>query len=201
MALIAIAGTAIAAPAIAKEAKCSLHSPRLEQKKPKVILSIELDCATGKTNYPADQKLLAGLTVYSEPFEDDTSVRDANIRDFTKGKNRRLLGDDYADKFDFPVQAIRVKQGEKMRLRFEAPTGAIDNKIYWLFAIWPNSAKEQCEKGLGARPGCSAYGYVLGDSYGIDSVIDVYPGLAEVDFTDEDRTPLTLPRWIVEKIH
>ena len=178
--LLTIVGITTSGFVKATQANCRLLTPKYESANGKAVLSILVDCKSGGKKYPSDKDLIAGLTVYSKPFIQDRESDSNSLTKIVNGRERRVLIDSHADAFDFPVQTFRVSPGKKKRIEFEVSDVTIEGKIYLLFAIWPETAKKNCNQGLGARPGCSAYGYILGNSDGVD-VIDAYPGLAEAN--------------------
>ena len=116
---------------------------------------------------------------------------------------RMVIADDsYGDTthavppYDFPTQAVRVSSNTgTMDFNFTVATEKVAEHNYFLFALWPESQKKDCDANADApRSGCKSYGYVIGDDGDVRPV-DFYPGMATLSSETLDGAS----RWIVER--
>lgn len=125
---------------------CRLLEPSITTREDKVIAGVQLSCqstpAEGHVPYPAEGPVYVGATLYrlTHDLNESTVVREL----------------DAASMLDLPAREIApVRDGARVEL--EAP--AAKGLTHYVVAVW--DAKGDCPPHV-ERPGCQAYGYVLG---------------------------------------
>ncbi len=183
-----------APPALAKPTlSCGLVNPSMQPNGSNLQFRITLDCsgkAPGSRPFPSQPEVLVGLTAY-KPLPGDSKP--------TASAGRKIITDDNTPTFDLPVQRVPLpKAGASRVISFQAKAKEISGKTHWLFAAWPLSARQTCDrKEEGTRSGCLRYGYVLVSPDRSDDGIEPlasYPGLVIDESTGNRKA-----RWIVEK--
>ncbi|NJD08063.1 MAG: hypothetical protein FIA97_16445 [Methylococcaceae bacterium] len=210
--------------AAAETVPCALVAPKYQTKGGKAIFEITLDCsAVTSKPVPLNTDLLLGLTVYDGAnakevlrTDDDwfanrelvaTPEIQVALKDSVQSNSAQVSGgpkwivvtDANAASFDFPAKPVRVKQkGEKITVKFEGDLKALGDKRHFLYALWPSSARQTCDKrSKYSRSGCRLNGYVLGDDAGVNPLA-AYPGL-EINSYTYGGGDWTTERWIVER--
>jgi hypothetical protein len=187
-----------ATPPLAK--RCDFTKPSYSVAAGNAKFGVTISCgSSAKPVFPINADVLIGLTVYRLP---DKPVRRGSIDPARlkgpAGEKWALLIDEQSDSFDFPIQAVRIGSNTSTKtLTFETPLQSIDGMSHFLFAAWRPDARQACDKRSDPRPGCRAYGYVMGDGYGVP-VIAAYPALVTDEGYDDDDHEIRTEKWVVE---
>jgi hypothetical protein len=183
-----------AAPIQAKTPlSCGLVQPSFLDHGSTLEFRIKVDCSGNAPNskiLPSQPEILVGLTVYG-PLTNNASR--------TSSPRRSIITDNNTNSFDLPVQRVPLPQaGSNSVVTFQAKRKDLSGTSHWLFAAWPLSARQPCNRTASmVRSGCRHYGYELvspvADDNGVKPLAS-YPGLV-IDDSDGNRKA----RWIVEK--
>ena len=172
---------------------CGLFQPSFLDHGSTLEFRVKVDCTGNAPNsriFPSQPQILVGLTLYG-PLTSNASR--------TSSPRRSIITDNNTESFDLPVQLVSLPQAGSSRVViFQAKRKDLVNHSHWLFAAWPLSARQPCNRTSSwERSGCHRYGYVLvspaSDDNGVKPLAS-YPGLVIVD-SDGNRKA----RWIVEK--
>ena len=198
-ALIVVGLLAISAPAPsqAQTVRCKVDAPVYALESDPIKITVPLVCGEDGSELPTGTEMVIGMTIYSDPFTEENLELIDQMPDNPQNAERIILGDEYADSYDFPLQPITLEETtQELRVVFQAPHDALADHRYLLTVIWPIESKEACDQTSEfQRQGCRDYGYLVGwDVYGH---LLAYPGL--VDMTDPDRFQVDTVRWVVER--
>ena len=215
-------GAAGAQGSAAPLVSCALQLGPAQIEATVVQFELVIDCGSGVRQgqrVPRNAVLLVGLTLYGEPKQPTKSQQGrlgferrelqaapqvaAALGNGVASRGALIAGyprwivleDEDAASYDLPVQQLKISHaGEQQRLVYAVPAAAAAGHPHLLFALWPLSAREPCNKAQSSvRSGCQRDGYILEGE-----PVAVYPG-REINVYTHPSGDWTSERWIVER--